>query len=365
MFANVYILHTCEREQVKEKSLDEIIAEYSSSKFLFIQSAAFSRAGTVCEIRIFFFFFFFFEPHCTKNGLTKINQDSHFVFNEFGPKGCLQLFGVADGHGPHGDKVSQYVARKLPLLLQDNEEMLLRQPQKALEKAFGVLASKLLHQADKASEQRDEARLRAIEAERMKDLDINNIPIVSEGSKGGGSQGREKKTKEKEDQSKSNGNGNDNDIDNDIDNHDDDIIAFRDELANDTHNANSEQTTMQVSSVVLREEITKIRKSNELTVPNAKSDFEPGKTPRTDYGRRKSALTFDTEFSGSTLTCGLKVGDQLYLANLGDSRTVLGRLPDEVPTRTSKIAPVQLTKDHEPVDAVEAERLRSHGANVR
>lgn len=49
----------------------------------------------------------------------KINQDSFKVIKSFpeGTKPFNWLFGVFDGHGPHGEVMSQYAADSLPLIL--------------------------------------------------------------------------------------------------------------------------------------------------------------------------------------------------------------------------------------------------------
>merc|ERR1712013_377903 len=40
--------------------------------------------------------------------------------------------------------------------------------------------------------------------------------------------------------------------------------------------------------------------------------------------KESGALDFDISASGTTISCGLRVGNFLYLANLGDSRAVMG-----------------------------------------
>ena len=50
---------------------------------------------------------------CTKPGesfnATKTNQDSYLIDTEVAKDSNKILFGVFDGHGSHGDKVSQYL----------------------------------------------------------------------------------------------------------------------------------------------------------------------------------------------------------------------------------------------------------------
>lgn len=49
----------------------------------------------------------------------KINQDSFKVIKSFpeGTKPFNWLFGVFDGHGPHGEVMSQYAADAMPVIL--------------------------------------------------------------------------------------------------------------------------------------------------------------------------------------------------------------------------------------------------------
>eukprot|EP00486_Rosalina_sp_Unknown_P012280 CAMPEP_0201578002 /NCGR_PEP_ID=MMETSP0190_2-20130828/24625_1 /ASSEMBLY_ACC=CAM_ASM_000263 /TAXON_ID=37353 /ORGANISM="Rosalina sp." /LENGTH=515 /DNA_ID=CAMNT_0048010661 /DNA_START=29 /DNA_END=1576 /DNA_ORIENTATION=+ len=170
-----------------------------------------------------------------KNGKTKTNQDSYFIFDSFGSTSnisnlsqVLQLYGVCDGHGPSGHNVSQYCAKYLPqLLIKDRQRILttLCKPGYALIKAFEELEEQLE---------------------------------------------REKKNGE---------------------------------------------------------------------------------------------LKFDMSASGTTISCGLRVGNYLYLANLGDSRAVMGKydiMSDNKETQTFskiKVRSDQLTVDHDPKNQNEAERI--------
>ena len=191
-------------EDMKEgidQLIEDRIKELQSSQYVMLESAFATLAGI-------------------KNGKTKTNQDSYFIFNEFGPKNILQLYGVCDGHGPSGHNVSQYCAQHLPeLLVKDQQRILttLSKPGYALIKAFEELEEKL-----------------------------------------------------------------------------------------DTQKKNGE-------------------------------------------------LKFDMSASGTTISCGLRVGDYLYLANLGDSRAVMGKY--ELGKTKIKVRSDQLTVDHDPKNQNEAERI--------
>ncbi|CAH2044451.1 unnamed protein product [Thlaspi arvense] len=63
---------------------------------------------------------------------------------------------------------------------------------------------------------------------------------------------------------------------------------------------------------------------------------------------------FDCSFSGSTAVVAMTQGDDLMIANLGDSRAVLGTM-----TEDGEISAVQLTSDLTPDVPSEAERIRA------
>ena len=73
------------------------------------------------------------------------------------------------------------------------------------------------------------------------------------------------------------------------------------------------------------------------------------------------AGTMNTHNSGSTVTIGILRRNQLTMAWLGDSRSVLGR--DD--RKTGKLRALQLTRDHNCDDMVEAARIRRCGGKVQ
>eukprot|EP00484_Ammonia_sp_Unknown_P019854 CAMPEP_0197024338 /NCGR_PEP_ID=MMETSP1384-20130603/4894_1 /TAXON_ID=29189 /ORGANISM="Ammonia sp." /LENGTH=505 /DNA_ID=CAMNT_0042452703 /DNA_START=18 /DNA_END=1535 /DNA_ORIENTATION=+ len=75
-----------------------------------------------------------------------------------------------------------------------------------------------------------------------------------------------------------------------------------------------------------------------------------------DAEKKSGQLKFDMSASGTTLTCGLRVGNHLYLANLGDSRAVMGHYDANNKTRV-RVQSKQLTVDHDPTNQMEADRI--------
>ncbi|KAJ6435176.1 hypothetical protein OIU84_000405 [Salix udensis] len=69
--------------------------------------------------------------------------------------------------------------------------------------------------------------------------------------------------------------------------------------------------------------------------------------------------SLDCSCSGTTAVVVLRQGDDLIIANLGDSRAVLGRISDQ-----NGIMPVQLTTDLKPGVPGEAERIRNCNGRV-
>ena len=67
--------------------------------------------------------------------LYKANQDAFKVVPKFGGDPSQIFFGVFDGHGACGDKVSQFTAEKVPELLEKHPKLKLN-PATALEEAF-------------------------------------------------------------------------------------------------------------------------------------------------------------------------------------------------------------------------------------
>ncbi|XP_021739058.1 probable protein phosphatase 2C 72 isoform X1 [Chenopodium quinoa] len=68
--------------------------------------------------------------------------------------------------------------------------------------------------------------------------------------------------------------------------------------------------------------------------------------------------TVDCSFSGSTAVIAVKQGEDLIIANLGDSRAVLGTLTE------NGIQATQLTKDHKPDVPSEVERIKKANGRV-
>merc|ERR1712083_1118215 len=74
-------------------------------------------------------------------------------------------------------------------------------------------------------------------------------------------------------------------------------------------------------------------------------------------------LKFDLSASGTTVSCGLRVGNELYLANLGDSRAVMGKYDintnkETMTTSNIKGSATQMTVDHDPQNTNEAQRIQ-------
>ena len=68
---------------------------------------------------------------------------------------------------------------------------------------------------------------------------------------------------------------------------------------------------------------------------------------------------FNVQLSGTTLTSAFFCGNQLYTANVGDSRTILISLDDK-----SQIKVKQLTTDHKPDNQKEKQRVINKGGKV-
>ncbi|CAL5059379.1 unnamed protein product [Urochloa decumbens] len=78
-----------------------------------------------------------------------------------------------------------------------------------------------------------------------------------------------------------------------------------------------------------------------------------------DRELKVQAPNLDCSFSGTTAVCAIKQGNDLIVANLGDSRAVLATMSD-----SGHLAAVQLTVDHKPSLPGEAERIKRCGGRV-
>ncbi|EAY85062.1 hypothetical protein OsI_06419 [Oryza sativa Indica Group] len=76
-------------------------------------------------------------------------------------------------------------------------------------------------------------------------------------------------------------------------------------------------------------------------------------------GELKLQPNLDCAFSGTTAVCAIKLGKDLIIANLGDSRAVLATMSD-----TGYLQAVQLTVDHKPSVPEEAARIKRSGGRV-
>ncbi|KAJ3294374.1 hypothetical protein HK104_003620 [Borealophlyctis nickersoniae] len=68
---------------------------------------------------------------------------------------------------------------------------------------------------------------------------------------------------------------------------------------------------------------------------------------------------------GTTATVAVVAGDQLYVANVGDSRAVIAEKQGTSPDGVALYNAVRLSKDHKVTDDSEAKRLDDAGAKVR
>ncbi|EGB05075.1 hypothetical protein AURANDRAFT_3791, partial [Aureococcus anophagefferens] len=72
------------------------------------------------------------------------------------------------------------------------------------------------------------------------------------------------------------------------------------------------------------------------------------------------AASFDTQLSGTTAVCCLVVGTTLIVGNVGDSRAILGYVPEE----QGQIAVQALSVDQTPYRRDERERVKQYGARI-
>ena len=72
-----------------------------------------------------------------------------------------------------------------------------------------------------------------------------------------------------------------------------------------------------------------------------------------------SDRNIDTEFSGSTMSLCIILNGIIYVANIGNSRSVIGERD-----KSGKISAIQLTQDHVPGVEKESERIMSKGGRI-
>eukprot|EP00490_Sorites_sp_Unknown_P020028 CAMPEP_0114657286 /NCGR_PEP_ID=MMETSP0191-20121206/13635_1 /TAXON_ID=126664 /ORGANISM="Sorites sp." /LENGTH=191 /DNA_ID=CAMNT_0001876235 /DNA_START=29 /DNA_END=601 /DNA_ORIENTATION=+ len=79
-------------DDIKNETIKEEVNKiYQNMKYAFIEGNAATLAGS-------------------KNGKQKTNQDMYFMFDNFGDfdDNIMQYYGVCDGHGPDGHKISKW-----------------------------------------------------------------------------------------------------------------------------------------------------------------------------------------------------------------------------------------------------------------
>ena len=69
---------------------------------------------------------------------------------------------------------------------------------------------------------------------------------------------------------------------------------------------------------------------------------------------------FNVQLSGTTITSAFFSGNELYTANVGDSRTILVSLDEN---DNKKVNVRQLTVDHKPDNSVEKQRINFKNKN--
>jgi serine/threonine protein phosphatase PrpC len=99
-------------------------------------------------------------------------------------------------------------------------------------------------------------------------------------------------------------------------------------------------------------------------VNNPRWVSDPGAAMRDEVDKLEKQLlsdaSIDTEFSGSTCVMGLVRGKTLTVANIGDSRVILGRRDP----RDGRLKAVEVSEDHKPDREDEEKRIVARGGRV-
>lgn len=119
----------------------------------------------------------------------------------------------------------------------------------------------------------------------------------------------------------------------------------------DGHGVNGRQVSSFVKDHLGRKLVKKAGLPDEPTPRRFESAFEETATALNEAG-------FDVRQSGTTAVTVMRKGEDLYIANVGDSRCVLGRDDGK------SVKAVALSKDHKPDSASERERISRAGGYV-
>ncbi|KAM3142703.1 hypothetical protein pb186bvf_005087 [Paramecium bursaria] len=75
--------------------------------------------------------------------LPKINQDSYVICTNIGRKSYMHFFAVCDGHGQYGHIVSNFLKTVIPNLINQNKELLEKNPITGLTQIFEQISNKI------------------------------------------------------------------------------------------------------------------------------------------------------------------------------------------------------------------------------